>query len=85
MNVSLYVSFKAQALYVSFRLKTLSFEYLHLESISDSAIFAPKSRCSPKKKKKSLHRESISDSTIFAQNQGVLQKKKKRSSSRIDL
>ena len=24
---------------------------LHLESISDSAIFAPKSRCSPKKKK----------------------------------
>ena len=37
---------------------------LHLESISDSAIFPTTSRCSLKK---SLHLESISDSAIFPQ------------------
>ena len=46
---------------------------LHLESISDSAIFSQKSRCSLKKKKKKVF-TSISSPIFlfFSQNQGVL-------------
>ena len=45
---------------------------LHLESISDFAIFPQKSRCSLKKKKKVFTSISSLISLFFSQNQGVL-------------
>ena len=49
---------------------------LHLESISDSAIFPQKSRCSLKKKK-GLHFDFISDFPIFLPKSRCSLKKKK--------